>query len=194
VKRLKTDGGGHSPWPESSYQYVVENAPPYIQRMAYLGRACGQRISDLVRMRAADLVADGIALYIGKLRERSHIVPLTGEQMDVIRSWGVRDLDCLITTPLGKRFRAGYLRELWNRWSDQFDQTRDLSVHGLRATAINDRRLAGATDGGIADELCMSVKMVSRYFRFADKVAAARASRDRRKQKVTGFVKNTSTL
>jgi hypothetical protein len=58
-----------------------------------------------------------------------------------------------------------------------------MTVHGLRSTAINDRRREGATDGGIADELCMSVKMVSRYLRFADKVESGRASRDRREQR-----------
>ncbi|MFZ0720793.1 MAG: hypothetical protein WAM99_07965, partial [Xanthobacteraceae bacterium] len=63
----------------------------------------------------------------------------------------------------------------------------DMTIHGLRATAIHDRRRAGTEDGAIADELGMSVKMISRYLRFADKSASARASRDRREQKMTEF-------
>ena len=67
-----------------------------------------------------------------------------------------------------------------------------MTVHGLRSTALNDRRREGATDGAITDELCMSVKMVSRYLRFADKVESGRASRDRREQKQAEFA-NTPT-
>jgi hypothetical protein len=73
---------------------------------------------------------------------------------------------------------------------DEDDNTR----HGLRSTAINDRRRAGATDGGIADELCMSVAMVSRYLRFADKVESGRASRDRREQKQAEFANTAADL
>lgn len=55
-----------------------------------------------------------------------------------------------------------------------------MTIHALRSTAINHCRCEGATDGGIADELGMSVKMVSRDLRFAHKVGSGRASRDRR--------------
>jgi hypothetical protein len=69
-----------------------------------------------------------------------------------------------------------------------------MSIHGLCSTAILDRRHQGATDGGIADELCMSEKMVSRYLRFADKVESGRASRDRREQNQTEFANTTVDL
>jgi integrase len=81
--------------------------------MAHLGRATGQRVSDLVKMRPADLAADGINLRIGKLRDRKHFVPLTAEQMVTIRSWGVRDLEPFITGMTGKRCSPSYLNKLW---------------------------------------------------------------------------------
>jgi integrase len=62
VKRLKVDDNGHEPWPEHGYQYVIAHAPTHLRRMAFLGRATGQRVSDLVKMRPADLAADGIFL------------------------------------------------------------------------------------------------------------------------------------
>jgi hypothetical protein len=40
----------------------------------------------------------------------------------------------------------------------------------------------------------MSVAMVSRYLRFVDKTASARASRDRREQKAAGYVNPPPTL
>ena len=58
VKKLKIEDSGHSPWPEQGYAYVMQHAPTNLRRMAFLGRATGQRISDLVKMRPADL-ADG---------------------------------------------------------------------------------------------------------------------------------------
>ena len=58
-----------------------------------------------------------------------------------------------------------------------------MTIHGLRATKIDDLRRAGTEDGAIADEIGMHPKMVARYLRFADKAASARASRDRRERK-----------
>ncbi len=196
IERLKVDDGGHAPWPEAGYQFVKDHAPVYLSRMAFLGRATGQRRSDLVKMRPADLTADGINVRIQKLGGKLHMVPLTKAQMVEIKSWPVRDLQFFITSPTGKKVSANYLNELWNDWraSEAAKPIREMkmTIHGLRSTAINDRRREGATDGGIADELCMSVKMVSRYLRFADKVASGRASRDRREQKQAEFA-NTPT-
>jgi integrase len=193
IKRLKIDESGHAPWPEQGWRFVIEQAPLYLRRMAYLGRVTGQRVSDLVKMRPADLAADGIYLRIGKLRDKKHFVPLTADQMAEITSWGARDLDFFITTMTGKRCTERYLNKLWNAWRDSAEAApiRDLTmtVHGLRATKIADLRLDGTEDGAIADELGMSTKMVSRYLRFADKVASARASRDRRERKAAEFVK-----
>ena len=59
----------------------MERAPIHLQRMAFLGRATAQRVSDLVKMRPADLTDDGINLRIGKLRNKAHMVPLTKAQM-----------------------------------------------------------------------------------------------------------------
>jgi integrase len=187
VKRLKVEDRGHEPWPDDGYNFVIAHAPIHLQRMAFLGRATGQRISDLVKMRPADLALDGITLRIGKLRDKKHFVPLTAKQMAEINSWGVLDLDFFITTPAGRRCSADYMNILWNAWRDapEAEPLRDLkmTIHGLRATKINDLRCAGTPDGAIADEIGMSSKMVARYLRFADKAASARASRDRREQK-----------
>jgi integrase len=185
VKPLKLDDSGHHPWPEAGYSLVMK-APVHLRRLAYLGRATGQRVSDLVKMRPADLTEDGINLRIGKLRDKPHMVPLTKAQMAEIKSWGVRDLDFFITTPSGKRCTETYLNKLWVAWRESEDAIGDgMTINGLRATKIRDLRHEGAADGAIADELGMSVNMVSRYLRFDNKVASARLSRDRRERKQT---------
>ena len=199
IKPLPVDEGGHEPWSAEGHAFVIAHAPTHLQRMAYLGRSTGQRASDLVRMRPTDLAPDGITLRIGKLRERKHFVPLTTEQMAAIKSWDVRDLDFFITTPVtGKRCTAHYLNQLWNEWrgSPEAAPVRDLklTIHGLRASKIEDLRREGTADGAIADEVGISEAMVRRYLRFADKSASARASRDRREQKMIEFANPTVLL
>jgi integrase len=199
IKPLRVDDKGHEPWPGEGYAFVIAHAPTHLHRMAYLGRATGQRASDLVKMRPADLAADGITLRIGKLRERKHFVPLTVQQMAKIKSWGVKDLEYFITTPVaGGRCTAHYLNQLWNEWRDSQEASpvRDLhmTIHGLRATKIDDLRQDGCADGAIADEVGISEAMVRRYLRFANKAASARASRDRREQKTTEFANSVVHL
>jgi integrase len=138
-------------------------------------------------MRPADLAHDGINVHIGKLREKRHFIPLTAEQMAEIKSWGVADLDLFLKSTAGKPYNANHLGSRWQRWRESKSAAPiaelDMTIHGLRATAVCDRREAGTEDGAIADELGMSVEMVARYARHADKAASARASRDRREHR-----------
>jgi integrase len=199
IKPLKVDDKGHEPWPTEGWQFVIAHAPTHLQRMAFLGRATGQRASDLVRMRPADLLADGINVKVGKLRDRKHFVPLAVNQMAEIKSWGVKDLDYFITTPVtGRRCSPHYLNQLWNEWraSPEGAPVRNLrmTIHGLRASKIDDLRQAGCADGAIADEVGISETMVRRYLRFANKAASARASRDRREQKQCEFANTVVNL
>jgi len=198
LRRLVIEESGAQPWSEEAYRFVIDKAPANLRRMAFLGRATGQRASDLVRMRPADLADDGINVRIGKRRDKPHFVPLTKAQMKEIRSWGVRDLDFFLTSASGRRCTALYLSQLRAIWRDGPEAAplkgAKLTVHGLRATAVADRRRAGTEDGAIADEIGMSAGMVTRYVRFADKAASARASRDRREQAETRFENSVTPL
>ena len=147
LRRLVIEESGAQPWSEEAYGFVIDKAPANLRRMAFLGRATGQRASDLVRMRPADLADDGINVRIGKRRDKPHFVPLTKAQMREIRSWGVRDLDFFLTSASGRRCTALYLSQLWAIWRDGPEAAplkgAKLTVHGLRATAVSDRRRAG---------------------------------------------------
>lgn len=187
IKQLKHDEDGASPWPDEAYQFVLGHAPEDLRRMAFLGRACGQRREDLIALRGVNLLADGIKLSISKLRDRPHFVPLLKSQVAEIRSWCVKDLDFFLKSPSGNPYTGNGLNNRWNRWrkSEEAKPIADakMTIHGLRATAVCDRRAVGTEDGAIADELGMSTQMVSRYARYADKARSARASRDRRESK-----------
>ena len=68
---------------------MLDHAPEDIRRMAFLGRATGQRASDLVRLGPANRVHDGVSFTIGKLRDKEHFVPLTQAEIAEIDSWEV---------------------------------------------------------------------------------------------------------
>jgi len=184
VEKLDMDVDGTRPWPDRIYDYVIRHAPENLRRMAVLGRATGQREADLKDMSPAHLERDGINLLISKRRDKAHFVPLTRAQMIEIRSWGVDGLNLFLKTTRGKPFTEGALRSHWKRWKAEHPELAGsnikITIHGLKATKVCDMRLAGVSDGSIADEVGMSVGMVARYARNADKAAAARASRDRR--------------
>ncbi len=129
--------------------------------MAFLGRATGRRAGDLVKMRGHHLEKDGMNVWIkkkrGDLRDECHFVPLTNAQMTEIKSWSVFELNLFLKSTVGHQYTADHLNTRWNRWrdSDEAKPIGDLkmTIHGLRATAVCDRRFAGTEDGAIADEL-----------------------------------------
>lgn len=198
VPKLETDDDGAHPWPEDGYCFVIGHAPIHLRRATFLGRATGQRPSDVVRMRPAHLGTDGITIRVGKLRQKEHFVPLTRAQMVEIRSWGVADLDPFVKSTRGKQMSAHSLGASWAQWRETVAAKPilglDMTMHGLRATAVIDRQMGGTPDNAIADELCMSVQMVAHYCRFGDKAAKARASRDRRERRKNRFVNSVVRL
>lgn len=183
VKRLQVDDDGARPWPEAVYAFVVENAPTDLKRMAILGRACGQRREDLVRMKPADRRDNGIGLRIGKKREKRHWVPMTEAACREIDSWGGDTMAPYILSPTGAATDGGALYARWGRWlkSDEAKPIVELvkqegvNLHGLRATAVVDRRLAGLEHQQIAAQLGLSLQMVMRYSRFCDQETLARS-------------------
>lgn len=178
-----SEDAGHKPWAEDVYAYVMTAAPPAIKRMAYLGRATGQRETDLIKMCPANLTADGIRVKISKRRDKPHFVPLLCHQVREIRSWvddGRPTDQPFLVSRLERKLTARTLRRIWLDWRDStWLKGQGVTIHGLKATAVCDRR-GKSTDGAIAIELGMSVKMVAHYSRFIDAEKAARESRDQR--------------
>lgn len=179
IKPLQIDDDGAKPWPDAAFQFVLDHAPEDLRRMAVLGRATGQRRGDLIRMRPADRQDDGINLTIGKRREKHHWVPLTAGYAAEIDSWQVPVMTPYLLSAAGRRYSGDHLNSRWNRWrtSEHGKPVAglELTIHGLRATAVVDRRLFGLTHQEIAAQLGMSLQMVMRYSRFADQMALAKA-------------------
>lgn len=194
IAPLDAEVDGAHPWPEQGWRFVLEHAPEDLRRMAILGRATGQRRSDLVRMRPADRHLDGFNFRISKLRDAAHFVPLTQSELREIESWAVGKVDLYIKGP----YTPSQLTARWDAWrrSKEAEPIAHLrmTVHGLRATAVCDRRLRSVEHQLIAAELRLSIKQVERYSRFVDRPALARLSRDRREQAQNGGFENLFSI
>lgn len=168
------------PWPEWAYQFILKNAPEDVRRAAFLGRACGQRRSDLVLFGKKNRKEDGIAIKIGKLRNKDHVIPLMKSQLAELDSWSCSDTGPWITSPAGDTMSGDAIYQALQRYIERTPELKDLqlAMHGLRAMATIDRKLAGAENRAIGASLRMSTAMVERYIRHIDDLELARGVRD----------------
>jgi hypothetical protein len=79
------------PWPKTRLNASYNQR----RRAAFLGRACGQRRSDLVLFGRKHRRADGLQIKIGKLRVRA-------SELAEIDSWSCSDTGPWITSGFGK--------------------------------------------------------------------------------------------
>jgi integrase len=182
VPPLSVDIAATEPWREDDWRYVVDHAPAMISRLAVLGRATGQRISDLVRMRPADRRADGIDLLIKKTR-RNHWIAISPNEATMIDGWSVPPMMPYLHQASGARITEDHLRKQLREWvsseAGKAVRSADLHPHGLRAMAVCDARLRGLEHQQIATLFGMSTLMVEAYSRRID---AERAGREARAQ------------
>lgn len=157
---------------------TAEATPEPLKRLAVLGRATGQRISDLVRLRPADRDQDGILLTITKLRDKEHWCPLRPDEIATIDGWKQFRAATYIVDENGKRFRDDRLRIRWNAFlkTDAGKPLAGFTPHDLRATKVCDERIRGISHQRIAAMVGMSVGMVMKYSRHIDQRLAARGT------------------
>ncbi len=179
------------PWPEEAYRIVMACAPEHIRRATFLGRATGQRRSDLVKLGKRHRYSDGLRFQIGKLRDRWHQLPLTADQITEIGSWSCSDTGPWIVSPTGRPMSGDHLQSSLGRFIAKTPSLQgfDLKMHGLRAMACCDRKMLGFENKAIGSNIGMSPGQVERYIRHIDKVALARQVRDGLERPQNGIVK-----
>jgi len=168
------------PWPQWAYEFVIANAPEHLRRAAFLGRATGQRRSDLVLMGKKNRRDDGIAFKISKLRGKEHFVPLTAADIAVIDEWSCSDTGPWIVSPTGRAMSGDHLQSSLGRFAAKHPKLKaiGLKMHGLRAMAACDRKMLGFDNASIGKSIGMSTGMVDRYTKHIDQEALARKVRD----------------
>jgi len=174
VSPFELDEENVRPWGEDAIRYALKHAPEPLRRAVVLGQATGQRVSDLVRMRPADRDGAGIKLTISKLRDKEHWCPLSQDDIRVIDGWESPAMTPYIFDR--RAFDSARLQRMLRDWLARPETQlpkEGVRLHGLRATAVCDARMAGYTHQEIATRIGMSIGMVERYSRHIDQRLAA---------------------
>ena len=133
-----------TPWTEAAYQTFLKAAPEHLRRAAFLGRATGQRRSDLVNMGKKSRRDDGIQFTIRKLRYRPHFVVLKADELAEIGSWSCSDVGPWVLSPETDRpMNVKALANSFRRFRDGVPELTKgdihggpINLHGLRAMAV----------------------------------------------------------
>lgn len=195
VAMIRYDEEGAEPWPEAVYAHVVQNAPKAFKHMAIIGRATGQRAGDLCKMRPADKRDGGMNLAIQKLGGKKHWVPLKASDHQAIDALEVDMMVPYITSPTGKRYTAHGLLNAWKAWlsTEAGKPAVGCTIHDLRAMAVCDRRMDGMTHQEIANDIGMSIGMVSRYSKKIDQKLLGEATIEKRERAENERLKSKTT-
>jgi integrase len=169
--------GGHKPWTQAQQQAARAKLTGNLRRAYFLLRYTGQRGSDVVRLGETFIDDGGFRLVQQKNGAKVGEIwcPIEPELAAEIATWPRRPGPYLQQNH-GKR----YSRELLDH---QFAQARadipelvGCTLHGLRATRVVELRQRGGTTLQIQDQVGMSLRMIERYCRFADRKANGKAA------------------
>lgn len=173
VKPYKSKGG-HKPWTPEQCAAAEKHLTGMVRRAYFLARYTGQRGSDVVRL-GETFIDEGGFRISQKKTDREIWCPIEDTLQAEISTWD--------------RQPGPYLRQHWGKvyskklLEDHFDKARKaipdlagVTFHGLRGTRIVELRQRGATTTQIQDQVGMSLAMIERYCRFADKKANGKAA------------------
>lgn len=173
VKAFKLKGG-HKPWTDKQLAAAEKRLTGMVRRGFALYRYTGQRGSDIVKIGPNHVDDGGFALKQQKTG-RDVWCPIVPELAAEMATWGKRP-----GPYLHQDSGAVFTRNLF--W-DHFDQQRenipelaDVTLHGLRCTAVIRLRHAGLSVPQISDIVGMSLATVQRYCRFADRKESGKAA------------------
>lgn len=183
-KMATPEADSAEPWPEWAYAVVMAEAPQHLRRAAFLGRATGQRRSDLVRLGRSNRRDDGLEFKIKKLRNKVHVMPLRVSILSEIDSWKMPEIGPYITTADGRPTTGEKLADDLKSFCQAHPRLKNAEVfmHGLRALAVCDRRMAGLSHQEISAQIRMSLDMVIRYSRKIDGLLLSREANKRWEQ------------
>lgn len=172
VQSYKTSGG-HKPWTDSQLAAAEKHLTGMVRRGFFLLRYTGQRGSDVVRLGETFIDESGFRLSQQKTG-REVWVPIDDALAAEMATWE------RVPGPYLRHSRGPYSRSLLDQYfmkqRDNIPGLAGVTLHGLRATRVVELRRAGLTTSQIQDQVGMSLAMIERYCRFADKKISGKAS------------------
>ncbi|WP_238179965.1 tyrosine-type recombinase/integrase [Methylobacterium oxalidis] len=166
--------GGHKPWTSAQIEQVHEQLTGMLRRGVLLYVYTGQRGSDVVRLGWTDVDEGGFALRQRKTG-REVWCPIVPELAAEMATWARRPGPFLLQDN-GKPYTRKLFSKHFADARDQIPALAGATLHGLRCTAVVRLRRAGLSTGQISDITGMSLAMIERYCRFADKKASGQAA------------------
>ena len=148
-----------------------------LRRGYFLARYTGQRGSDVIRLGETFVDDGGFRILQQKNGRRIGEIwcpidePLAAEMATWERAPGpyVRQAN-------GKAYTKQLFEVHFSAARAAIPELAGVTFHGLRATRVIELRQRGATSLQIQDQVGMSLKMIERYCRFADRKASGKAS------------------
>lgn len=162
--------GGHRPWRDDELERAVAVAPRPLGHAFLLAANTGQRGSDLVRMRWQDLTEyrGRVGLSVRQQKTGRELwIPLPADFVPHLLTWR-RGPGHILVKADGRPWSRSQLTSAVYSFRAAHPEFADLTLHGLRATAVVRLRRAGASIPQICDWVGMSEKMVQRYCRFSE--------------------------
>lgn len=164
--------GGHKPWTPEQLA-AASKLTGMVRRGWLLLRYTGQRGSDVVRLGETFIDEGGFRLT-QKKTGREIWCPIDEALAVEMKSWE------RVPGPYLRHSRGPYTRPVFDgHFAEQRDKIPELAgctLHGLRGTRVIELRRYGLTTTQIQDQVGMSLAMIERYCRFADKKASGKAS------------------
>lgn len=167
-------GGGHKPWTDEQIAAAKERLTGGVRRAVILALYTGQRGSDLVRLGPESLDENGFRLTQRKTGREvwCPIVPELAAEMD---TWE-RERGPYVRGRNGRPIARPALDLNFREQVKHIPELQGVTLHGLRATAVVRLRRLGLSTAQIQDIVGLSLQMIERYSRFADKKASGKAA------------------
>jgi integrase len=166
--------GGHKPWTEKQLAAAEQHLTSMVRRGFFLARYTGQRGSDIVRL-GETFVDDGGFRLEQQKTGREIWCPIDDALGQEMKKWE-RSPGPYLRHSNGKPYSRKVLDAHFKIQRDKVPELAGVTLHGLRATRVIELRRAGLTTPQIQDQVGMSIAMIERYCRFADKKASGKAS------------------
>jgi integrase len=173
IEPFETDGG-HKPWTDAQIKAAHDHLTGYVRRGIMLALYTGQRGSDVVRLGWPDIDDGGFRLKQQKTG-REIWCPIDDELAIEMKAWKKRP-GPFVHQDSGKPFTRKLFHKHFDTARENIPALADVTIHGLRATRVVHLRRAGLTTSQIQDMIGMSMAMIERYCRFADKKANGKAA------------------
>jgi integrase len=192
VKAYKVTGG-HKPWTEAQIAIAKAKLSGSVRKGVMLYLYTGQRGQDVVRLGPTDIDDGGFDL--GQKKTGVDVwCPIVSELAAEMATWEKRPGPFLRRED-GKSYSRKLFWEHFIAATENIPELSEVTLHGLRCTAVIRLRHGGLSVPQISDIVGMSLQTVTRYCRFADRKTGGKEAliklEDHRASKAKRVAENT---